>query len=69
MLAMPPEDDIHIRAEDAFCNLHGDVPGDILIFEPVNEPYRTGDGEGTMENTVIFCLSQKVHAKLVVTIL
>lgn len=34
VLAMPPEDDIHIRAEDAFCNLHGDVPGDILIFEP-----------------------------------
>ncbi|TNN88882.1 hypothetical protein EYF80_000760 [Liparis tanakae] len=42
VLAMSPEDDIHIVAEDAFCNLHGDVPGDVLVFEAMNEPYRTG---------------------------
>lgn len=66
---MSPKDDIHICAEDTFCNLHGDVPGNIFIFEPVNEPYRAGDGDGTLEHTVIFCLTQKVHAKLVMTLL
>lgn len=66
---MSPKDDIHIGAEDAFCNLHGDVPGDIFVFEPVNKPNGAGDGNGTLEHTVIFCLAQKVHAKLVVTFL
>lgn len=69
VLAMSPKDDIHIRAEDTFRDLHGDVPGDILIFEPMNEPHRAGDGDGTLEHTVISCLTQKVHAKLVMTLL
>lgn len=69
MLAMSPKDDVHIRAEDTLCNLHGDMPGDILIFEPMDEPHRAGDGDGTLEHTVIFGLTQKVHAKLVMTLL
>lgn len=68
MLAVSPKDDIHVRAEDALCDLHGDVPGDVLVFEPVDEPYGTGDGDGTLEHTVIFCLFQEVHAKLVMTV-
>lgn len=69
MLAVSPKDDIHVVAEDAFCDLHGDMPGDVLVFEAVNEPYGTGDGDWTLEHTVVFCLSQKVHAKLVKTLL
>ncbi len=69
VLAMSPKDDVHIGAEDALRNLHGDVPGDVLVFEPVNEPHGTGDGDGTLEHTVIFCLAQKVHVKLVMTLL
>lgn len=69
MLAVSSEDDVHVGAEDTLCNLHGDVPGDIFVFEPMNEPHGAGDGDGTLENTVIFCLTQKVHAKLVNTLL
>lgn len=32
VLAVSPEDDVHVRAEDPLTNLHGDVPGDIFIF-------------------------------------
>lgn len=67
MLAMSPEDDVHVGAEDALSDLHGDVPGDIFVFEPVNEPYRAGNGDWAVENTVIFSLSQEVHAELVMT--
>ena len=69
VLAMSPQDDIHVRTEDAFCHLHGDVPGDVLVFQPVDESHGTGDGDGTLEQTVIFCLTQKVHVKLVNTVL
>lgn len=69
VMAMPPQDDIHIGAEDTLCNLHGDVPGYFLVFEPVNQPYGTSDGDGTLEDTVIFCLSQEVHAEPIKTLL
>lgn len=57
MLAVPPQDDVHVGTEDALCNLHGDVPGDVLVFEPVDEPHGTGDGDGAVEHAVIFCLA------------
>lgn len=69
VLTMSSKDDIHIVAEDTFRNLHGDVPGDVLIFKPMNEPYRTGDWDGTMKHTVIFCFMQKVQANPVKSLL
>lgn len=67
VLAMSPEDDVHVGAEDPLSNLHGDVPGDIFVFEPVNKPYGAGNGDWAVENTVIFGLSQEIHAELVMT--
>lgn len=69
VLAVPPQNDVHVGAEDALCDLHGDVPGDVLVFEAVNEPYRAGDGNGAMKDTVVFRLTQEVHAELVRTFL
>lgn len=64
VLAMSPKDDIHVGTEDTLRHLHGDVPRDVFVFEPVDEPHGTSDGDGTLEHTVILCLAQKVHAKL-----
>lgn len=66
---MSPEDDVHVGAEDPLSDLHRDVPGDIFVFQPVNEPYRAGNGDWAVENTVILGLSQEVHAELVMTLL
>lgn len=69
MLAVSPQDDVHVVAEDALRHLHGDVPGDVLVFEAVDEPHGTGDGDRTLQHAVVFRLSQKVHVKLVKTLL
>lgn len=69
VLAISPEDDVDVRAQDALGDLHGDVPGDVLVFEAVDEPHGAGDGDGALKNTVILCLVQKVHANLVETFL
>lgn len=69
VLAVPPQNDVHIGAEDALCDLHGDVPGNVLVFEAVNEPHGAGDGDGALKNTVVFCLAQEVHAELINTFL
>lgn len=69
VLAVPAEDDVHVGAEDPLGDLHGDVPGHVFVFEPVNKPHGAGDGDGAVEDTVIFCLSQEVHAELVMTLL
>lgn len=68
VLAVSPEDDVHVRAEDPLRDLHGDVPGDVLVFEPVNKPYWAGDRDGAVQDTVIFGLLQEVHAELVMTL-
>lgn len=49
MLAVPPEDDVDVRAQDALCDLHGDVPGDLLVLHAVDEPYGAGDGDGALQ--------------------
>lgn len=68
VLAVSPEDDVHVGAEDPLANLHGDVPGDVLVFQPMDEPDWAGDWDGAVENAVIFGLSQEVHAELVMTL-
>lgn len=67
MLAVSPEDDVDVGAQDALGDLHGDVPGDVLVLEAVDEPHGAGDGDGALENAVILCLVQEVHAQLVET--
>lgn len=69
MLAVSPEDDVDIGTQDALCDLHGDVPGDVLVLQAVDEPYGAGDGDGALKYTVILCFTQEVHANLVETFL
>lgn len=69
MLAVSPQDDIHVGAEDALRHLHGDVPGHVFVLEPVDESHGTGDGDWAVENAVVFSLAQKVHVEFVVTLL
>lgn len=66
--AVSPEDDIYIGTEDSFGNLHGDMPGDVFIFQPMNEPHWAGDRDGALKHTVIFSLLQEVHAEFVKTL-
>lgn len=69
VLAVPPQDDVHVGAEDALRHLHGDVPRHVFVLEPVDESHWAGDGEWTVEHAVVLGLAQKVHVELVVTLL
>lgn len=69
VLAVSPQDDVYVGAEDALRHLHGDVPRHVFIFEPVDESHGTSDGDWTVEHAVVFSLAQKVHVEFVVTLL
>lgn len=69
VLAVSPQDDVHVGAEDALRHLHGDVPWHVFILEPVDESHGTSDGDWTVEHAVVFSLAQKVHVEFVVTLL
>lgn len=69
MLAVPPQDDVHVGAEDSLRHLHGDVPRHVFVLQPVDESHGTGDGDWTVEHAVVFSLAQKVHVEFVVTLL
>lgn len=62
---MPAQDDVHVGAEHTLGHLHGDVPGHVLVLQPVDESYRAGDGDGALKHAVVLCLPQEVHRQLV----
>lgn len=68
VLAVSPQDDVHVGAEDALRHLHGDVPGHVLVLEAVDEPHGAGDGDGALQHAVVLRLAQELHAELVVTL-
>lgn len=48
VLAVAPQNDVHVRAQHTLSYLHGDVPGHVLIFQAVNETYGAGDRDGAL---------------------
>lgn len=69
VLAVPPQDDVHVGAEDALRHLHGDVPRHVFVLQPVDESHGAGDGDWAVEHAVVLGLAQKIHVELVVTLL
>lgn len=65
VLAVAPQDDVHVAAEQALGHLHGNVPRHVLVLQAVNEAHGARDREGAMQHAVVLGLVQEVHAELV----
>lgn len=56
MLPVFAKDDVYVVGKNPLGDLHGDVPGNVGVLEPVDETYGTGHRDGTVEHTVVLRL-------------
>lgn len=62
VLPVAPEDDVHVVAQHALRDLHGDVPGHVFVLQAVDEAHGAGDGDGAVQQAVVLGFLQQVHA-------
>lgn len=69
VLPVAPEDDVNVVTQYALRDLHGDVPGHVLVLQAVDEAHGTRDGDGALQQAVVLGFLQQVHANSVHTFL
>lgn len=69
VLPVAPEDDVDVVAQHALGDLQGDVPGHVFVLQAVDEAHGARDGDGALQQAVVLCFLQQVHANSVHTFL